>query len=327
MSTALAEKYLHFDITDAEKWQHVPESPIGNRAISLWKYEKYLRYYYKVAPGEVLEFTAEEEELIANATDYIEQTTGLAVGCNVTKYTSLRNNFDGVYDLSLHQVSVRRYAAANRFADTISFGSLLVHELMHSTMADAAKLLDIQNGDDHTINSLRPHHITEITPSFNSDNFFEEGLAEEIASRWRVRFDPNLQERERDLLSSFGGRAALPVRMYNSTVTIDETSTDIERGYKYASFCSFGIQLLSEYTGVDLIELLIQARKKETQNEAAKKIKDTVESVEPGLYDVLTGADYSVEDFEDCLEIIKQAISNHAQEQNFLNESRGGGRQ
>ena len=70
--------------------------------------------------------------------------------------------------------------------------------------------------------------------------------------------------------------------------------------------------------GVDLIDLLIQARKPETQLEAANKIKQTVNSVETGLYEILTSAEYTIDDFQDCLEIIKQAIANHAHDQHAL---------
>lgn len=318
MSTRLADRYQHFDITgETDRWKTVQPSSFGVAIFKLLAYERFLGDEYQIAPGEPVEITPEEQVLIADASDFVEQITGIPVTSPLQKYTELRNGMVGAYDVSLHRVAVYKQSVGSEFGDTISFGSLLVHELTHSTSVDTAKVLDIQNGEGHCIYTLFPHHITEVTPSFHSDHFFEEGLAEEIASRWRVQFDHNLHDRDRDLLAT-RERAAVPVRMYSPPVTIDETKHDNERGIRYPAYCSFGIQLLSEYTGVDLIDLLIQARKPETQLEAANKIKRTVNSVEPGLYEILTSAEYTVDDFQDCLEIIKQAIANHAHDQHAL---------
>lgn len=317
MSIELAKRYVHYDIAGADKWQTIMPSNIGVTANNLWKYEAYLASGYTIAPGELDDVTPEEEQFALNAAAFVEQETGLKVTCALSKYTELRNNRKGAYDAYVHEVVVRKASTGSKFGDEIAFGGLLVHELTHSTMVGTAKLLDLQDGDNHSVHVRTPQHVGDVTPMFNEDHFFEEGFAEEIASRWRTLYDPNLQQRQRDLLLSHD-RSAIPVRMYEPARTIDDTKRDTERGMQYAAYCSFGIQLMSEYTGVDIIELLKQARKAETQQQASAKIKETVDSIEPGLYEVLISAQYTVEDFEDCLKIIKQAIANHAHEQNAL---------
>ena len=311
MSKPLSERYIHYDATGVDRWTPLLPSADALRAQGFGKYVHHLTHSYAIAPGSPLEVNDSDERLAAEAAAFIEQTTGLEVSCGLGKYTRLQEERNGVYDSSLHAVAVREYSTGTQYGDTVALGSVLVHEMMHSTAVDTAKVLDIETAGAHGIYTLQPHHVTEITPSFDDDHFFEEGLAEEIASRWRMQFDTELRERDRDLLG-YGEHSPLPVRMYMPVAPIDMTTRDGERGVQYPAFCSFGIQLLSEYTGVDLIDLLIQARKPETQASASERLRQTVDSVEPGLYDILTSAHYSVEDFEDCLKIIKIAIANHA---------------
>jgi len=314
MNTSLAERYAHYDIGTASEWQSLQPSDAAKCAESLGKYASHLADAYTIAPGDQLEFSEDETKLISQAKAFVEQATGLPVTCDVAKFTELYDNRDGVYDSSLHQIAVYKHATGTEYGDDISFGGLLVHEFTHSTSVYAAKILDLEKSGRHGIYTLQPHHVSEVTPSFCNDNFFEEGLAEEIASRWREQFDPRLQGRDRDLFAS-RGLSPIPVRMYHPSAPIDETTHDLQRGYNYPAYCAFGIQLLSEYTGVDLIDLLVQARHPKSQTQASRLLKETVESVEPGLYDVLTAADYTIQDFEDCVAIIKQAIANHAHEQ------------
>lgn len=314
MSKPLAERYVHYNAKDASPWQVLAASSIGEQVIGLQKLESYLKDGYSVAPGEVVEASFEEEQLAADVAAFIEKETGLKVTCSLGKYTQLHDQKNGAYNTILHHTAVHKHIVGSDYGDTIAFGSLLAHEFAHSTLINTAKILDLQDEENHLIRTLHAHHITDITPSFTNENFFEEGFAEEIASRWRQQFDPALLERNRELLS-YEGSQAIPVRMYSPAAPINETTTDMERGYTYPAFCSFGIQLLSEYTGVDLIDLLIQARKPKTQLEASRRLKEVVDWVEPDLYELLTIAQYSQDDFEDCLRIIKDAIANHAHSQ------------
>ena len=318
MSKPLAERFEFYYTSEAGKWQALRPGDIATRALILAEYQKYLETGYRPVDGELIETTEKEFRLVEEAKAFIEKYTGLAVDCNVTKVTKLlEKDCNGAYDRLLHTVFVIENKTGTDYGDEIELGSLLVHELMHSTSVNTSKIIGIFYENKHKITPLQSHHEVDITPSLWCEHFFEEGLAEEISSRWREQFDPALRQRDRELLSLVK-LPEVPVRMYNTNSTIDHNTSDKQRRLNYSSLCAFGIQLLSEYTGVDIIDLLIQARKPETQIEANRRLKETVDSVEPGLYDVLTSAEYTSNDFNDCIVIIKQAIANHAHTQNIV---------
>lgn len=309
MSKPLAERYRYYDTTGVEQWS--PLSPVApeETARRLGQYTRYLSSRFTLAPTEPLEASDNDERLARQAVAFIERTTGLTVTCGLRKYERLNGNHSGIYHPGLHAVAVSSCEHVTTYGNEIEFGSLLVHEMMHSTAVDTSVVLDINNDGERGIYTLMPHQIAEITPGFDDDHFFEEGLAEEIASRWRVEYDATLKGRDTELLA-YGTHAPLPLRMYSPIRPIDQTTKDTERILQYPAFCSYGIQLLSDHTGVDIIDLLIQARKPETQVSASKALKNTVDAVEPGLYDILCGAGYTQADFEDCLVIIKTAIAH-----------------
>ncbi|MGB4762115.1 MAG: hypothetical protein WBP12_02020 [Candidatus Saccharimonas sp.] len=311
MSKPLAERYEHFNADAMDAWDILVPSGQEIKSRNLGKYAKFLANDYKIAPGKQLDFSDRQLQLIDEAREFVEKTIGLPVTSEVALFTQLYGDKNGAYDSPMHHVAAKHNLVGSEYGDDIAFGSLMVHEFLHSTGIFTARVLDIQVGKTHGIYTLQPHHVATITPSFTNDNFFEEGLAEEIASRWRLQFDPTLQGRDRELLANHGG-PVVPVRMYIPAHPINETVSDTQRGMQYPAHCAFGIQILSEYTSVDLIDLLLQARHPEKQVKASSMLKQVVNSVEPDLYDVLTSAMYTVDDFVDCVDIIKQAIANHA---------------
>ena len=300
MNMSIRERYVHYDVSESKKWDALKPSDVGTRALNLLAYEQYLKNDYSPTSGEKIEMTSQEEELVDEAKEYVESTTGLSVTCQVDMFNELNKDRNGVYDPSTHQVLVRRPNVGSEYGDKIALGSTLVHELMHSTARNLLQIIDLQDNEKHDIVTLFPHHLSKITPAFNSESYLEEALVEEVASRWRMEFDVTLKGRKRELLALRDG-PEVPIRMFMPARPIDLTIEDSERGLQYAAYCSFGIQLLSEYTGVDIVDVLIKTRQPDTQEAASYLLKNTIDSVEPGLYDILTSSNYSRQDFIDCL--------------------------
>lgn len=315
MNEHLSRSYEYYDARGADKWQTLQKGNTITRARKLAQYISHLSHYQDPSLGEFVQPSKQEILAVEDAKKFIEDMLGIEVDCGVAEVSSFNKTYAaGAYDSSLHYLFFSKYSSDSAYDQAITMGSLLVHEIVHSTSAKTAKVIDIDDGVTRNIHTVQPHHITDINQGTSDDHFFEEGLAEEIASRWRQKFDPKIANRERELKSSFG-HSPIPIRMFTPGMPIDEIGDNYQPGFSQPAICAFGIQLLSEYTGVDIIDLLIKARKPETQVSASTLLKDTVDSIEPGLYDVLTSARYSPEDFEDCLSIIKDAIANHAHSQ------------
>lgn len=304
-------QYTHYDVSNLPVWAKAAPSELGARSLTFLLLSDYLITDYQMTSGEKLPLSEREIQAIADAREFVESVVGIPAQCVVNKYATLEDGMSGLYDSMLDEIGFITPDTGALYGDAIALGSLLVHELAHSTGRDTTRFIDLEDETGHSLIAAKSHDTAEVTASYDTDNFFEEALAEEIASRWRMQFDERLVNRERELISR-SGRPALPLRMFSPAYPIDSTSCDIERGCMYSSYCSFGVKLLSEYTGVDIFQLLIDSRYPDKQVEACSKLKITVDSVEPGLFDILTGAEYSLEDFIDGFEIIKQAIANHA---------------
>lgn len=324
MSSSAEFGFLHYNATGASNHDILPPIFGDERIEGLNVYQRFLFENSADETGNMLAFSPIEQMRIEEAKSFVEGVTGLAVTCAFEKYDSLpEEGILGLYNPHYHKIKVEQVESSGAYGDEIAFISVLVHEIMHSTGNATRQIIGIQEGSAYRISHIEPHQTSEVTSSQECESFFEEGLAEEIASRWRVQFDPNLQGRERQILG-VQNKDGLPVRMYRSSRPIDEMTTGDWVHTSQPATCAFGIQLLSEYTGVDLIDLLLQARTPETRNYAVQAIKETVDSVELGLYDILIAAEYQTTDFDDGLALIEAAIANNAIErhrQEPLNEN------
>lgn len=302
-------KYIHFDVSAAPRWQELEPSCPDVAYAAQEKYRRYLETGYQPFSGEELPMSNEELEMLDGARSFVASETGIYPNCPVRRFSVLERNLDGVYDTEAKEIGFVRYESGTTYGDQIRLGSILVHELTHGTVAQSqTTVLDLQDNELHTIYRPYPHEICRVTPGYRADSFFEEALGEEVARRWREEFDPLLKDRDDELLG-VDGLPPMPVAMYTPAYPIDQTTFDFERGYVYSAFCTYGVRLLSERTGVDLMELLIAARHAEKQRSAAQKLKFVVDSVEPGLCEILMSADDSLRDSTDALAIVKQAIA------------------
>lgn len=154
--------------------------------------------------------------------------------------------------------------------------------------------------------TMRLTHESQIQTS----NFFEEAFAETVASRWREMAIPGYGENRTTLLMTCFG-VELPVKYHSpNRDLIDHGPITTHTGYP--AIAAYGIELISEFTGVDIFELMKQARQPATEATAKREIIMTINSVQPGLYRQLRDLKYDCDsgDFEHGLNIIKAAISN-----------------
>ena len=302
-------KYEHYDITDRPKWAVVHASEMGTRVLEMEKFNEYLKTEYAFSPGEEIPLSESDKKMIDEAQQFVEAALGMPLTCSVGKYSKLRGDVNGCYDYGLDRVGFTRADTGSDYGDTIALGSLLVHELTHSTGRKTTRTIDLHDRRRgiHTLCYMKPHEEVDISSSYQGESFLEEALAEEIASRWREQFDPRLAGRRRELMTH-GDNPAIPLSMYNPAFPVDMTTRDTQRGYRYSAYCAYGVSLMSEYLGIDLFQLMIDARDPKKSSNATKQLKNAIDSIEPELYHVLMGAGYSEQDFVDGLLIIQQAI-------------------
>lgn len=313
----LRSTYQHYDIITTPERRELLRSDMARRAMVLGQYLQHLDETYTVAPGERQQFSTYEELAIASMRQFVEAEMGIPVTCEVEKYTQLRGSATGVYDVPLHVVAVREVPAETDYGKSIRLGSVLAHEFAHSTAQACTTTVGFSTVTMHATGYVLPHHTVELTPDFRQDHFFEEGLSEEIASRWRIAFDSRLRGRERHLMKN-GDHPRIPARLFWSSVPIDEAPADHKFTYGTSAYATFGLQILRDYTGTDIVQLLIDARHPERQESAKARLVETVDSVQPGLYTALTGVGDSMQEYIRGLNLIKQAVADHAHEQHVL---------
>lgn len=309
MNVDAYKNYAHYDAQGAPKYHVLTPSDIGTRAAKFAEYAEYVNNEHEIASGEELQPSPEQLATIESARKFVEVLTGIRITCNVRLFTDLGKPCLALYDSHTDEIAVLDTLPSMYAHNQYSFGRLLVHEMMHATAGGNIAMLDIETREGRQLHHLPPHQVeTDITLGVSGEHFFEEALAEQAAGRWQEYINPAISYQDRNLKPNDLG-IPLPVRTY---VTLESNQS-----YVRAAYATFGVQLLSEYLGVNLFRLLLDARQPETRERASHEIKGLVDSVEPGLYDVLMSAEYTQKDFTDCLEIIKQAIATHAHDRHL----------
>ncbi len=81
----------------------------------------------------------------------------------------------------------------------------------------------------------------------------------------------------------------------------------------HSAYAAYGIELLSDHSGVDLYELMKQARQPDTEVTAKREIIKTINSIQPGLYEKLRNLQYygATGEFIEGLHLIKAAIAGN----------------
>ena len=273
------------------KWAELRPSEVGVRALNLAELRDYIQGEYVIAPGRELPISAHEKEIIARARDFVTSTLDMPVDCTVRKYTQVSDNqlMRAFYDAPTHTILYAPLDPDSTFASDASLEAILVHEFTHSTIAPSLSAWDfVDEEGGHHISYATPHEVTAPHYGHTGDHFFEEALAEEIANRWRAQFDM----RPRGDVDSIASMAIHAGRY----------------GYSCPTYSTEAVRTLGQYSGVDLFQLLINARRPSQKTQASAMLKEVVDEIEPDLYELLISARYSYEDFTDGLDIVHQAV-------------------
>ncbi|HET8884136.1 MAG TPA: hypothetical protein VFM68_01555 [Candidatus Saccharimonadales bacterium] len=269
---------------------------------------------------DILDTTPERRAMEVAARDFVKQTIGVQPTGNVywqdatraTPYQGLSGTHDSLYRANYIKVY-------NHPHDDLKYMfemSTLVHELAHSTADDGDTIaaFSTKNNDgsnDLAINNHLGMHVIklekndqQLTTKMNGQ-FFEEAFAEETAARWREQFSPFIANTPHGRWSN--GTKKLPLRFFDYNYTSE--------GPAYApvdnnsSYPAHALSLLSEKAGVDLYDLMCQARQPEHKAEAKRTFIRAINSVDDGLYQKLRNLQYTEEDFLAGLDIVQDVIN------------------
>lgn len=201
--------------------------------------------------------------------------------------------------------------------------SNLVHEMMHHTGIDTRRVVALVNTDSKTgsetisygiKSGLRPIDMRghDYMNNRNATGIFlEEACAEEAASRWRESVEPVRGRRDvRHKLVQWG-KPDLPWRYLMTQYSLGTESTNADIGMYVNSgsaYCAEAIRQISEYTGVDIFNLMLKSRHPETELSAKRQMVQTIEGVERGLYQKLRNLGYSQKEFIEGYDIVRAAI-------------------
>ncbi len=170
------------------------------------------------------------------------------------------------------------------------------------------------NGMHHDIHwtlGMQTLKLSKEEPAAQTGNFFEEAFAESVAAKWREQTIPGYLEDKITLWeTSYGVNLPMKYHDCDRDPTKNDSFTTIAR---YPGIAAYAMELISQYTGTDLYEVMKLARKRETEAEYKRLFIRTINSVKPGLYKALRDLRYdeTTGDFERGLEMIKTAITEH----------------
>lgn len=269
---------------------------------------------------EMQEYFVEAKVFIEQLTGYDLSTVGLAAsdGGSYTMYFSaIDNKIRTTIDVTLPE-----YLGFTAEQKRQIFTADLVHELMHATGNNNLKCLGVQDAEGcvyatetsglHSVDMRAPivqaYIETGGTDSPLVGHFFEEAAAEEAASRWREANVKNVIENGTVVYQPDGetNSPKLPPRF----VYCLSINQDTEKGYFMANsaYPAAGLYAISNYTGVDIFQLILDSRNPEKEAAARRKIVQAIESVQVGLYPKLRDIIYTQESFSQGYEMILSAI-------------------
>lgn len=203
--------------------------------------------------------------------------------------------------------------------------SNLVHEMMHHTGLQTRKIIGIL--DDATkridiaaksgVSCLRIRHDANAPRVYPNGLFFEEACAEEAAAKWREYVEPvrsQCDERHTYPLDAHS-YPALPWRYLQTSQALGEESENddiVSYGFSASAYCSEAMRLISDFTGMDIFDLMLKARNPENEVWAKRQIIQTIEGVQPGLYKKLRDLEYGIDSFIEGYMEVRSAIGARA---------------
>lgn len=208
---------------------------------------------------------------------------------------------------------------ANDYLRRTMITSQLIHEMAHESSRVRRMFIFSETDPDdnraHGICLTMGMMAMDLTRGSRNvtGNFFEEAFAEIVASRWREATIPGYQDNEAVLFKTYCG-VELPVKYHSPDRELIEHGP-VTTNAGYAAIAAYGVELISDFIGVDIFELMKLARQPATETAAKREIVKIINSVQPGLYKQLRDLKYDDDlgEFEQGLAAIKTAISKQSE--------------
>ena len=185
----------------------------------------------------------------------------------------------GEYSVYEDRIYVAPPIDVNEFHYKTIMTSLLIHEIAHEsasvqrmyifseTLKESEKSNIIRVAIGMAVMGM--HANTQI----RHGDFFEEAFAETVAARWRSASISGYSDNADSLLPTADGEY-LPIKYSSPSHGLDEHGS-LGVSTVHSAYAAYGIELLSDHSGVDLYELMKQARQPDTEVTAKREIIKT----------------------------------------------------
>lgn len=254
-----------------------------------------------------LEPTNEQRAAFHEARRFVEQLTNIDLSWVKLKQIAAKSSetlgayspIDRTVRLCLHEEEDAESSLENEYINELI--ATLVHELMHATAQGNARLLTLAHEGakssihlvdgvasvDLRIPSLQMDRDSDGGDKINVNSFIEEAFAEEGAARWRKEAIEEVRQNG-DKTSRLLGRDDLPPIPYRYIDAYEPYRAKlIHYHIADAAYPAMSIRALSDYTGVDLFQLILESRDPSKNASSRRALARTVESVQKGLYKIL----------------------------------------
>lgn len=282
------------------------------------------------------ETTPELQNYFSVAKQFVEQLTGYDLSA-VKLYGALSPDpnysmYYSLYDQAVHSNLDTTTSELQKYDEELRtrvLTTMLVHELVHATGIGSQTYITIESPDEllyltasggMTLTDMRKASVKTFVENeglvpLKVGTFFEEAAAEEAASLWREANVPNAKETA-DEIFDFGRHSGLP--------TLPSRFIDVPVGeynnvrLTISAYTAAGIYAISNFTNIDIFQLMVESRNPDHAAVAKRKIIQAVESIQPGLYPTLRDTPYDKDAFTDSYELIIAAIDKKIAQQTKL---------
>lgn len=280
------------------------------------------------------ELHPEEQAMYMQARDFVESEVGYdlsdvkASNTHLTEGNGMQAGYSQVSD-SIQFFGGIDYDANHDEAEYQKELAMevIVHELMHATGGGNLRMVNIKAKRSprnvasiagHTSLDMRHASLEEFAYDYDKNirlgDYFEEGFAEEGATRWREHVLGKLEG-----LIQFS-RDDIPDLPRRYVTLPDDYGIDggkVARGVP--AYAAAGLYILSAYTKVDIYELIKEGRDPSRAADAKRAVISAIESVKKGLYVTLREAKYSDAGFTEAyiavIDAVNEAIDQKQKQQ------------
>lgn len=290
------------------------QSDVG-RVITLFRYSAHINIRDKS-----LEQPERFIEAVEAARAFVEDETGLSAVAKVYLLESTSTEATAFLEPNNGDIVFGRDDAGADYDSDYYWkvvASDLVHEFTHSTGYATARGISIRDRESERFEvqygGLKVLHASSLMGRtdnpFEQGIFYEEALAGEIQARWREKTLPDYKENPQVTLSFL--EADIPIRYVDLEKGLSGGHQESMMGLP--SFATHAMGLLNEQLKQrgehDIFDLMIKARKPESQVKGKKELIAVVNSVRPDLYVDLRRLQYTAKDYVKGLAMVKEAIA------------------